>query len=58
MVPERKQGGNFMKDREINVESNVWSTAQRWNKIYGLDVDAGFELNHRSVGYFRQYLLV
>ena len=29
MVPERKLDDNFMKDRKIHFESNVWSTAQR-----------------------------
>ena len=29
MVPEGKQDGNFMKDREIHGEIHVWSTAQR-----------------------------
>ena len=32
-----------MKDRRINCVSNVWSTAQRWKKMYGFDVHAGFE---------------
>ena len=39
-----------MKDRKIHGESNVWSAAQRHNKIYGFDVHAGFEGNYRSVG--------
>ena len=34
MVPKGKQGWNFTKDREIHVESNVWSTAQRQEKIH------------------------
>ena len=29
MVPERKQDGNFAKNRENHGEGNVWSTAQR-----------------------------
>ena len=29
----------------------MWSTAHRQKEIYGFDVDAGFELNHRSVAY-------
>ena len=32
-----------MKDRKIHDESNMWSTAQRQEKIYQLDVHAGFE---------------
>ena len=42
-MPERKRDGNFMKDRKIHGESNVWSTAQRQRKIYKFDVHAGFE---------------
>ena len=42
MVPERESGGNFMKDRKIHGESNVWSAAQRQKKIYGFVVHAGF----------------
>ena len=49
---------NFTKDRKIHDESNVWSTAHRQKKIYGYDVHAGFEGNHRSVGYGKQCLLV
>ena len=29
MVSERKQGENFVKDKEIHGERNVWSTVQR-----------------------------
>ena len=29
MVHERKQNGNFAKEREVHGESNVWSAAQR-----------------------------
>ena len=29
MAPERKQDGNFMKDREIHDEKNECSTAQK-----------------------------
>ena len=29
MVPERKGGGNFGKERVNHGESNVWSTVQR-----------------------------
>ena len=29
----------------------MWSTDQKQTKIYGLDVHAGFEGNHRSIGY-------
>ena len=47
-----------MKDREIHGESNVWSRVQRWKKIYGFDVHAGFELNNRSVGNCKQCSLV
>ena len=43
MMPERKRDGNSTKDRNIHGVSNVWSTAQRQKKSYGLDVDAGFE---------------
>ena len=39
MVPERKLDGNFLNDRKIHGERNVWSTAQRYKKIKGLDVD-------------------
>ena len=37
MVPEGKWDGNFMKDREIHGESNVWSTAKRQKKICRFD---------------------
>ena len=43
MVPESKRDLNFMSDREIRGESNVWSTAERLKKICGFDVHAGFE---------------
>ena len=43
MVPERKLDVDFTKDRKIHDENNVWSTAQRQKKIYGFDVDVGFE---------------
>ena len=43
MVPERKCDGNFVKDRKIHGESNVWSTAQRQKKINRFDVHAGLE---------------
>ena len=49
MVPDRKCNGMLTKDRKMHGESNVWSTAQRQKKIYGFDVHAGFEGNHRSV---------
>ena len=58
MVSERKRDGNFVKDRKIHGESNVWSTAQRQKVIYGFDVHAGFEGNYGSVGYGRQCSLV
>ena len=32
-----------MKDREIHVESNVWSTALRLKNICTFDVHVGFE---------------
>ena len=51
MVPERKLDGNFMKDSEIHGESNVRSATQRQKNINRFDVHAGFEGNHRSVGY-------
>ena len=35
-----------MKDRDIHGESNVWSVAQRYKKIYGFDVHSGFEGNY------------
>ena len=38
---ERDRDGNFMKDREIHGERNVWWTVQRWKKNYKFDV--GFE---------------
>ena len=41
MVPERKQVGNFTKDREIYGWSSVWTTDHRWEKIYGLCVGVG-----------------
>ena len=58
MVPERKSNGNFMMDRDIHGESNIWSKAQRQKKINRSDVNVGFELNHRSVGYSKQCSLV
>ena len=36
----------------------MWSIDQRQNKIYRFDVHAGFERNHRSVGYGKQCSLV
>ena len=33
MVPEIKQGGNFMKDKDIYGESNVKNTAERLEEI-------------------------
>ena len=47
-----------MKDRTIHCESNVWSAAERQEKILELDVNAGFELNHRLVGYSKHCSLV
>ena len=32
-----------MKDRQIHGESIMWSTAQRYKKIYRFDVHVGFE---------------
>ena len=32
-----------MKDEKIHGESNVWSTAHGQKKIYGFDVQVGFE---------------
>ena len=32
----------------------MWSTAHRQKKICKFDVNIGFELNHRSVGYSKQ----
>ena len=55
-MPERKC--NFTMDREIHGENNVWSTAQRQEKIYGFNVHAGFEGNHRSVENGKQCSLV
>ena len=46
-----------MKDRKIHGDSNVWSAAQR-KKILRFDAHAGFEGNHRSVGYGKQCSLV
>ena len=43
MVPERKRDGNFIKNRKIHGDSNVWSIAQRQKIIYIFDVDVGFE---------------
>ena len=43
-----------MKDLMIHGESNVWSAAQRQQKIYGFDVHARFEVRNRSVGYGKQ----
>ena len=45
-------------DRKIHGESNVWSTAQRQKQIYGFDVYAGLEGNHRSVGSGKQCSLL
>ena len=47
-----------MKDRKIHGESNVWSTALRYKNIYIFDVHVGLQLNHRSVSYRKQCLLV
>ena len=47
-----------MKDRKIHGESNVWSASQGQKMIYGFDVHAGFERNHRLVGYGKQCSLV
>ena len=49
---------SFARDRKIHGGSNVWSGAQGGKKIYGFDVHAGFEGNHRSVAYGKQCLLV
>ena len=43
MVPDGKYGRNFMPDRKIHGESNVWNTAQGWKKIYRFDIHVGFE---------------
>ena len=45
-------------NREIHGESNMWSTAQRWKRIYGFGVNIVFELKYRSVGYGKQCSLV
>ena len=42
MVPELKRELNLAMDREVHGESNVWSTAQRYENIYGCGVDARF----------------
>ena len=34
---------DFRKYRKIHGLSNVWSTAQRYEKIYGFIDDVGFE---------------
>ena len=35
MVPVRKQDENFMKNKKIHDENNVWSTAQRFDVHVG-----------------------
>ena len=35
----------------------MWSTAQRWKKIYRCDFHAGLEVNNRSVRHGKQCLL-
>ena len=50
VVLERKRDGNFMKDRKIYGENNVWGAAQRLKKIDVFDIEVGFELNHGSIG--------
>ena len=47
----------ILRRTEIHGKSNVWSATQRQKKIYGFDVHAGFEGNHRSVGHSKQCLL-
>ena len=54
MVPERKRDRNFMKDKKIHGERDVWRAAQRQKKTYGYDVHAGHERHNRSVGYGKQ----
>ena len=58
MMPDSLLDGSFTKDIDINCESNVWSTAQGYKKIYGFDDHVGFMLNHRSVSYVKQCSLV